>query len=250
MANSQYIDVVNRILQHAGQTPIPDNSTFNSNNSLGKEQLQAKLFVDKVNRRLLRRNRMRFAKRQMTLSLSSASNVYTLNTGGVNVTIEQIVEDSMFITTTAYAGPISYLSYYKWLHMYPQGEIVKGTPSRWIDLPPEGNAYDKISFSQPPSNTMTVVFDYYQDPVVLTSATDVIQWPAKFEDVLWDYGQLYLEIVLSEGKAGDLQSLMADIDSEVRQLTAGAIEQPPSVDIGISFGGTARRGRRSARSYP
>lgn len=244
MANSTYLDTVNRILYHAGQSPIADASTFNTNSSLEKVQLQAKLFVDKVNRRLMRRHRMRFAKRQFSLSLSYASNSYSLTSGGITITVEQIVEDSMFITTSGYAGPVHHLDYYKWKLMYPEGETTQGVPTRWIDLPPEGNAYDKIAFSAPPVDSMTCIFDYYQDPVVLSTATDTIQWPSKFEDVIWDYGQLFVEIVLSEGKASDMQALMADIDSEIRQLNNGAIENPPKVDIGLSMTGLYRRARR------
>lgn len=255
MANSTYINVVNRILQQAGQVAIPDNTTFNTNSSLEKIQLQAKLFVDTAYRRMIRKNRTRFTKRKYTLTTSNGVNSYALTGGATsqpNVTIEQIEEDSMFNTTVPYAfGPMKHLKYEKWMSIFPQGETTKAAPIRWIDLPPQDDGVERIAFSPVPNAAYTIVFNYFEDPVVLANATDVIQIPAKFEDILWHYGQTYVEIMLAEGKAGDFASLLQEMDSEIRQLTAGSIEDPPAVDIGITFrGGPQRRARRSARSYP
>lgn len=245
MANSTYYEVVNRVLQHAGQTPIASTSDFGSNSTLDKPQLQAKLFVDKVNRRLLRKNRPRFTARKATLSLVDGTNSYSLPAA---VRIESLIEDSFFITTSGYGyGPLKHLDYKKWKTEFPEGEDTEGEPRRWIDLVPDGTEVDKVAFSPPPGMSLTVEYQYYTDPTALSAHGDIILWPPKFEDIIWDYAQLYLEIVLSEGKAGDLAQLMADLDQEIRQLTMGAIDDPPTMDIGMRFHAGPQRGRRTVR---
>ena len=253
MTNSTYFATVNTILQLAGQAPIPDVGTFATTASLEKCQIQAKLFVDKANRKLVRHNRTRFTCRKYTLTTSSASNSYSLTAGATsapNVRVENMVEHSMFNTTSGQGyGPLKFIPRYKQLQVFPDGETVKGKPIRWYDLPPQDDGVERIAFSPPPDATYTIIFDYYEDPVVLSGPTDVIQWPTVWEDVLWDYGQMYLEMALSEGKQKDLASLMVNLETEIRQLTMGATDQPPCAELGINITAGIPR-RRSSRSYP
>ena len=231
MANSQFRDVVNRVLQHVGEPTIPDASTFNTDSSLTKIQLQAKLFVDKVNRRLVRKNRARFLSRKATFSVTSGSNSYSLPNG---VFVEDIKSDSVFITTTGKGRKLEYVPYDQWLLYYPEGETVKGIPSFYYDLPPDGTGVDKIAFSQPSNYSLTVQYEYYVNVAPITVATDEIAFPARFEDILWDHAQMWVEVAKSEGKAADFALVLDNLFEELRQESLGAAEKPPRVTLGFT----------------
>lgn len=238
------MDTVNRILNQAGQDPIPDSSTF-TNGPLTKVQLQTKLFVDKANRGLVRSIRGRFMKRKYTFNTSAASNSYSVDT---TTSLENMVEDSMFRTSAGKGGRIEYIPYDTWITWFPEGESVKGIPNFWFDYPPDGSGVDKIGFSPPPNATIAIQYEGYLDPVVLSAYNDVIQWPQKFEDLLWDYAQLWVEMVLSEGKMEQIAVFLEPLFTQVRQLTLGPVDKPPSVDLGMRLGGVRKGGSRSAYS--
>lgn len=244
MANSTYINTVNRVLKHSGQQPIADNTTFNDDTLLTKVQLQAKLFVDRANRRLIRTNRKRLSLRKYTMSLSSGTNSYALNAG---TTIENLKQGSWFITTAGYGRQLEYIPYDTWLTWYPEGESTEGIPEYWFDLPPDGTG-DKVGFSPPPSASLTVQYEGYQDVSPLTSATDTIEFTSQNEDILWDFAAFYLETQLAEGKAIDIAPFLDGLFSELRQLTLGARDKPPAVKLGMKLRGVQRWSRRWAYS--
>lgn len=245
MANSTYMDTVNRCLYHAGQAPIPGSTEFADPTKLSRAQLQAKLFVDKANRGLIRSMRGRFLKRKYTFNTSSVSNSYNIDS---TTSLENLVEDSMFRTTAGKGGQIEYIPYETWLTWFPSGESTKGIPNFWFDYPPDGTGVDKIGFSPPPNGTIAIQYEGYLDPVVLSAYNDVIQWPSKFEDLLWDYAQVWIEMSLSEGKMEQIGVFLDPLFAQVRQLSLGPIDKPPSVSLGMKLGGIRKGGQRSAYS--
>jgi hypothetical protein len=247
MANSTYFQAVNRVLEHAGQATIASTGDFDAETDLEKPQLQAKRFVDKANRRLIRNNRPRQRLRKYTLTLASGDNDYTLNSA---TSLENLKEDTFFITTAAYArGPLRYVPYETWLTWFPTGEPNEGIPEFWFDYPPDGTTVgDRIGFSPPPSAAMTVQYEGYMDVTALTTSTDVIAFDVKFEDVLWDWGQSYLESALSEGKAMELNAILDGLLSEIRQLSMGPRDKPPKVNLGMKIQGVRRWSRYADRT--
>lgn len=249
MANSTFFDCVNRILLEAGQSAVADTTTFNSNNSLTKTQLQTKYFVDRANRGLIRKLRARWLKRELSLNLSAypgTANSYALSS---TIRLENIVDGSVFISGATYGRKLEYVPYEEWKKRFPQGETVAGIPRFWYDLPRTANSEnDKIAFSPPPSKTLTVTYEAYLRPVVLVNASDEIAFEPDWEDVLWTYALTWLEMSLSEGKMPAVQQFCEPMFSEIRQLTLGVSEKPPSVDFGMSIEIPSRRGRRSAYS--
>lgn len=245
MANSTYRSIVNRILQQAGQATIDSDNTFNDNTLLDKAQVQAKVFTDLINRRMVSSLRARFLRRQFTITTSSSSNSSSVDS---TVAPEKIISGSMFITTSGYGrGPLEYLPYDTWLSWFPEGETVKGIPKYWLLLPPDGTNTDHIAFSPPPNGTYSIKYEAYLKPVALSAASDTIAWPVEHEHVLIVAGQTFLEMALSEGKMQDIGQFMEPFISEMKQLTLGPDDETPKVDIGMRFNSTPVRGIRSVR---
>ncbi|MBS1586947.1 MAG: hypothetical protein JSS82_15535 [Bacteroidetes bacterium] len=245
MANSQFRDVVNRVLQHVGEPTIPDASTFNTDSSLTKIQLQAKLFVDKVNRRLVRKSRGRFLSRVGTFSVTSGSNSYSLPAG---VLAEDLKEDTVFVTTTGKGRKLEYIDYDEWLMWFPSGETTKGLPSRWYVYPPDGTGVDKIGFSAPSNVSLTVRYEYYLNVSPITLATDEIAFPVRFEDILWDHATMWVEVSKAEGKASDYAMILDNLFEDLRQEALGSPEHPPKVVLGLGAMGFRKTRSRYARS--
>lgn len=230
MTNSTYLATVNRILEHAGQTPFADATAFNSGTP-EKIQLQAKRFVDRVNRMLLRKTRPRFSRREFTISATSASNAYSLD---ATTAPEYLIEHSWYIATTGYGARLEHKDYDYWKDEYPESETTQGIPTHWIMLPFNGTA-DRVAFSPPASTNLSIKYSGYLIPVVLSAATDVIVWPVELEDIIWDYGWQYVETVLAEGKAQDVQALMSNLYEEIAQFTRGPSEATPTLKMGFGY---------------
>lgn len=240
MANSTALQLVNRILENAGELPIADAATFNAETDLTKIQLQAKRYADKVQRRLGRTSRLRTQKRKATLSLTNSTNTYSLPS---NVYLEDLVEESLVITSgTAVRPPITYIDYEDWIRRYPTGESVKGVPIHFFCYPGDGTGVEKLGFSAPPNANYTVQYEYIVVPAPIAAATDEIFLSPRYEDVLWDYGQMWLEVAKSEGKAGDYAALIDRLIEEMKQYNFGSLEKPPGVDLGFKLCGTLHKG--------
>lgn len=244
MANSTYRATVNKILVLAGQAEISTDNAFNSDSGLGKPELQAKRFVDKVNRRLTRKARPRFNAREYTITTADGTNAYNLDTA---ISPEQLIQDSWYISTSGYGRTLTNLPYLDWRRRYPEGETTEGVPERWILLPFNGTN-ERVAFSPVPNGTYAVKHMAYQDPVALSSASDVIVWPPALEDLIWDYGWMYLELVLAEGKTAEVEALMDNLYDEIKQFTEGPEEEVKKLDLGISINPLGSVRRRSTRS--
>lgn len=243
MANSTYRDVVNRILQQCGEPTIPDASTFNTDSSLTKIQLQAKLFVDKVHRRLVRQNKGRYLLRKTTWSVTSSTNSYNIAAG---VLVEDLKPDTVFITTSGKGRKLEYIEYEQWLEMFPSGETVKSIPAYWFVYPPDGTGTDKVGFSPPSNYSLTIQYEYYLNVTGLTSATDEIAFPVRYEDILWEHATLWIEVAKSEGKAADYALILERLFEELKQTSLGSAEKSPKVTLGykgLGFRKTGYRGR-------
>lgn len=245
MAASTYKAVVDRILQLAGEQAITNNSDFaNASGELTKIQLQTKLYVDKVHRGITRKAKIRTSVRKTTLSLTNASNSYALPSG---VYGEDIKPASLFITTVGKEkGPLPYIEYDRVMEMFPSGETAKGVPNRWFLYPSDGTGTDYIGFTPPPNSNMTLQYEYYKVPSPLSAYNDTVQIDPRFEDILWDYGQMWVEVSKSEGKAADYASILERALEEYQQLNLGPIEKPPGVDFGRMKLGMGRSYRRSS----
>lgn len=125
----------------------------------------------------------------------------------------------------------------------------RGHPAFLVRLTSNGELGKRQNrFLSAPSKTLTVTYEAYLRPVVLVNASDEIAFEPDWEDVLWTYALTWLEMSLSEGKMPAVQQFCEPMFSEIRQLTLGVSEKPPSVDFGMSIEIPSRRGRRSAYS--
>lgn len=247
MANPSALSACNRILEHAGE-PTVLAADFDAETSLSKIALQCKRYLDKANRRLGRQTRLRINRRTATLSLTNASNTYSLPTG---VLLEDLEEDSLIIADAASFGQhIKYMPYQDWVRMWPAGETVKGRPVWFFDYPADGTNIDKLGFSQPPGANYTVKYQYYKAPNAITVSTDQVILDDRFVDVLWDHGQMWLEVSKAEGKAADYAAILDSLVDQLKQANQGSLEKPPGIDLGFSLCGTMQKygGRRRAYS--
>lgn len=236
MAFSNMFAVCNRILDHAGEDQIPDTTSFNAEGaSLSRTQLQCKRFVDLVNRRLGRNVRIRQMKRKGTITTAAwngSNNTYSLPNG---VMVEDLVPETFFITTTGKAGELRHIPYEKWLQIFPQGESADGRPCQWYDLLPDGTDVDKIAFSPPPDNVYTIQYEYYLVPGPISQASDYVFLDTRHEDILWHYGQMWLEVSKAEGKASDFAQIINDLIAQLKQEGYGSAENPPGITLGFKI---------------
>lgn len=239
MANSTAYAVTNRILEFCSEQTISSTSDFTNETNLTRNQLMAKRFVDKVNRRLGRTSRLRQQRRKTTLSLTNASNSYSLPAG---VLLEDLVEDSMRCITAGKAyGPLKYITYHQWMDIFPGGETGQGLPQFFFDYPPDGTGVDKLGFSPPANQNLTMQYEYIKVPGAITAHTDEIFLDARFEDILWDYGQRWMEVVMSQGKSPEYAAVVDGLIDELRQWDYGSIEKQPGIDLGFKLCGTLRK---------
>jgi len=229
LAFSTYMAVVNRVLLNTGEAQIATALDFANagGNLLTKEQNQCKSYVDKVNRRIIRRGRLRYLRKKGTITTSAASNVYTLPDG---VNIEDLVSDSFYITTAGMgSGPLQNITFTEWTHMFPSGETGKSVPRMYFNYDAAGSDVDTIGFSPPPSGVFTIQYEYYMSPLFLTDADDEVQIRMRDEDILWDNAQKWLEISNSQGKGADFAILEEQIVAELWAANQGDRSRPPSV---------------------
>lgn len=251
MANSTYLDTVNRVLKRAGQKTIADANTFNGvSGTLTKAQVQAQVYVDEANRMCALEMPGHFLKRKATISttatLSDNNTGFALNSA---TSLENLIEDSWFITTTGYGRELKPMSYEDWVRLDPDGHTLQSIPSHYIPWVPSGSGVaDRVHFYPAPNAVFTVQYEYYLDPAVLSAATDEIVWPKKFEHLLWTTAGVFLEIVLAEGKAGDFGQFLLPALTTVRQHSQGLSQLTPSVDLGIKMKPFRRGGTRTALS--
>lgn len=126
--------------------------------------------------------------------------------------------------------------------MFPAGETNKGFPQYFFDYPSDGTNIEKIGFSSPPGSNYTVQYEYILVPGSISQAADEIFLSSRYEDILWDYGQMWLEVSKSEGKAQDYANLIDELTEELRQYNYGSLEKPVGIDLGFKLCGTLRKG--------
>lgn len=247
MANSTVYAVTNRILEFAGDQPISSTSDFDAETNLSRNQLMAKRFVDKVNRRLGRTSRLRQQKRVATLSLTDASNEYTLPSG---VFVEDIVAKSVrCITADKGYGPLRYMTYSQWMNKFPNGETSQGLPMFYFDYPPDGTGVDSLGFSAPANQDLTIQYEYYVVPGSTSTHTDTIFLNTRCEDILWDYGSRWLELVMSQGKSGEYAAVVDALIDELRQWDFGSAEKQAGIDLGFKICGTVQKNTGGLRAH-
>lgn len=253
MANSTYYQTVNTCLRRAGQAEIASTSVFDSG-TLSKIQRQAKQFVDEANRWLMLDTPAQFLLRDGSCTIDNGSggapSVSNNNTGfSIGCFNEQVIPKSVFITTSSKGRELQPMDFIQWRRMDPDGHTATGTPTHYVQIPQSsvGQTADKWSFYPVPAAVLTVKFNYYSDPLILTTSTDTIVWPPRLEAILWDMAGAYLEIVLGEGKVPEFGSFIMPHLTKIRQMTLGLDAIPTHVMMGLKIGGI-KRGRRSAYS--
>lgn len=246
MANSTAFAVTNRILEFAGEQTISSTSDFTNETNLLKTQLMAKRFVDKVNRRLGRTSRLRQQRRKATLSIDDSTNSWALPSG---VFVEDLVQGSLrCITTDKGYGPLGYLTYDEYMDRFPNGETTQGLPMRFFDYPPDGTGTDHLGFSPPANQDLDIQYEYFAVPGAITSHSDVIFINSRFEDVLWDYGMRWMELVLSQGKAAEYAAVVDGLIEELRQWDYGSAEKQVGIDLGFKICGTVKKNTGGLRA--
>lgn len=227
----------------AGQSEIANNTLFDAESGLAKHEIQAKRFVDKVNRQILRKARPRFNVREFTITTADGTNAYNIDS---TTSPEQLVGDSWYISTASYGRVLSHLSYLDWKRQYPETPTVEGVPERWILLPFNGTN-ERVAFDPIPNGVYSVKYSAYQDAVALSLGADLVVWPPVLEDIIWEYGWTYVELILAEGKAAEVQALMQNLYEEIKQFTMGPEDDVKKLDLGISINPLGRTRRRSTR---
>lgn len=235
MAFINFYTAVNQVLVNAGEDPFTSTGQFDGATSgYGKAQLQCKSYMQKAHLRAMQRGHFRYLRSQMTLTTSSASNVYALTDTGVSPPVpfnaEDIIIGSMINTTVGQGtGGLYPIDYDDWLRQFPAGEVSKGVPFRYFVYPPHGSDGDTIGFSPPPVGTYTINLEYNLPPVQLVTSTDLIQIRNRDLYVLLDSCQMWLEISKSEGKAPDFATQAELMFEELRQSNLGDPTKPPHV---------------------
>lgn len=246
MANSTAYAVTNRILEFAGDQTISSTSDFTNETNLSRTQLMAKRFVDKVNRRLGRTSRLRQQRRKATLSLTSSGNSYALPSG---VFVEDIVARSVrCITSNKGYGPLAYMTYDEFMNKFPNGQTVQGLPQYYFDYPPDGTGTDYLGFSPAADQNLSMQYEYFLVPGTISAHTDLVFLNPRFEDVLWDYGSRWLELVLSQGKTAEYAAVVNDLIEELRQWDYGSDERQMGIDMGFKLCGTLRKNTGGLRA--
>lgn len=102
------------------------------------------------------------------------------------------------------------------------------------------SAVDRVAFSGPCNQALTIQYEGYLNTVELTGATDRVIWPKEFESVLIRASCGMLESLLSEGRSGTWQSKLDEAIGQMRQNSRGPVDYPPGLDIGITIPGRRR----------
>jgi hypothetical protein len=122
--------------------------------------------------------------------------------------------------------------------------IIPNAPEFWFMLPEDADGNLFIAVYPTPDQAYSLNFQAYLDPITLAVSTDVIMFPPKYQNILWQYSRKYFELVLAEGQEPTLAAWLEPLLPELRILTKGPTENRTAVDIGIEINRdwTSRRG--------
>ncbi len=227
---------VDNALILSGQAKTGTASDFNSD-VMDKIQVQAKYAYRRAYLRIWREGRFRFLERQYTISAVANTSDYSVNSATIP---ELFVEDSFCISApTASVKPrLYFMSYQDYQDGFPAGNGTgRSSPDYWVVLPPDGSGTDKIRLYPTPNDSYTVSYRAYLKPVTPTAATDTIVFPDDVKDILQEFAQVYIESLLSEGKAGDFASLLETALTAVKAIYRGPVEDKSRLNLRMRIDG-------------
>lgn len=234
---STFRTIVNRLLRLHGEQEIADDSTFNTNASLTKLQLQAKEWFALCHQWIMATPRSRFLLRDFTFNTSNGVNSYSLDS---TTNYERILEQSFFITTAGSEyGPLEYVDLMRYRNEFSAGpETSTGRPTRWfLHFRAAGETVDKVGFSPIPGATYAIRYSAFRKPYVLSAATDTIAFEAEWEHPVLLWGGTFLEMAKAEGKAMDYGQFIQEVKSELEAHTIPVPDEGIRLDVPISIFG-------------
>lgn len=266
ISNATFFDTVNRVSVDSGQAPIASTSDFDSN-SLEKPFLQCKNVVSEMHTELLRgmRPSWMLKKWRGTLTAATSGNnvgqqvgwdIYNAavfspvnqvyqnqGTFASTTCAENIVPDSMRLidpTGLIDLQKIEFVDYNVHRQLQWDNSLNMAPPTHFWVVPWNADGNSLLGFYPAPDQAYKIEFLAFQDPITLINNDDIIQFPPKWQNILWKYSRMYYEIVLSEGKAPTISQFLDPLWAEIRQNTRGPSEDYSAVDVGIVVGGRSR----------
>lgn len=227
---------VNKALILSGQATIADNTTFDSDSSLDKIQLQAKYAYNRAYMTAWREGRFRFLERSFTITTADGTSDYNVDT---TTAPEYFIENSFRVTTSGSSkGRIPYMSLADYNSAFPEGNgTTEGIPDYWVLLSPDGTGTDKIRFYPTPNAVLSIKYRAYLQPVQLSAASDTIKFPDAASDVLVEFCQVYLESVLGEGKAPDFMSMLQPSLTALKAIYRGPVDEKSKLSMNLQVEG-------------
>lgn len=234
MATSTALETANKILGMAGQSDIPSATAFDTKD-LNKAQYQTVLFMDLANRLLSLEFNTRFNRREFSLNTAAGTTEYALSP---QIALESITYKSFRNETpgNAYSRPLGFMSYEDWKRsIYDETTQITGAPTHWIPLPSDGSGSDFVRFYPDPDNLYNIKYRASLDAVPLTTATQQILWPVRYEHILWMQAREFLEQVLGEGKAVEMRPFVMEAIYEVLKHADGPMDEVPLAQMTLKI---------------
>lgn len=227
---------VNKALILSGQATIADNTTFDSDGSLDKIQLQAKYAYQRAYMTAWREGRFRFLERSYTITTADGTSDYNVD---ATTAPEYFVENSFRITTAGVSkGLVSYWTLADYNLNFPEGNgTAEGAPDHWVLLSPDGTGTDKIRFYPTPNAVLSIKYRAYLKPTQLTAASDTIKFPDDASDALVEFCQVYLETLLGEGKAPDFMALLQPSLTALKAIYRGPVDEKSKLSMNLQIEG-------------
>lgn len=231
VAHSTFQEIVNTILQQSGLPSITSAATFNARTGLLRPQLQAILYTDDADAKLMVRLTDLFAMRQFSASTTASSPV---------VSLDDIcdIEGVQYHTVRCNGQPMRFLSYNEYRSMYAtDADVPEGAPMYWsYKNTPSADAQRANQIIMIPTPDAAYVVEYgakiLHKPLAL--ATDVILWPKPYEHVLVAFGRAALA---EARKTGDMSGTAQAALDNVRQWAIGPQDKPLKANFGgLSIG--------------
>lgn len=217
---STYYQMVQRMLALLGERLYDSSTQFDSTSMADHEkvQLQAKDWFGLYHQMAMVTPRARFLLRDYTITTSDSSNSYNLNAA---TNYERLLEDSMFITTSGSEyGPIQQVDLHEYRTVFPSNNETKGAPYRYYHtLRSAAVGPDAIAFTPPPDGVYAIQYSAFLKPYRLKLAADQICVDEEWEHVFLMGTAVFIEIMKSEGKAGDFAGFADTLKTEFEQHT-------------------------------
>ena len=228
MANSNWFQTTNSVLQLAQLPPIASTAAFDAN-QITKFQSAAKFKVDFAQRHLTLKMVTAFTNRKFQLPIQAGTTDYVLDTG---ISAESLKYHSWYNITAGspYTGFLPLMKYEDYMDAWQDQTIIQsGPPEYMVQLP-----YDRqldVNAPQPrirvfpvPDAPYTLQYQAELNFYPLVNSASIILWPPEYEHDMWSWAWKFLEVDLAEGREATFDALVDDVVSRIRVLSQSAEE--------------------------